>query len=156
MYYHFATMLLFRPFTRLRIINSHISPRDICLHAIISIHRLLRSYSQLYTLRRVPSFVPYFVLFAGVTQLAVSPSSDETVSDAASVGSQASDAVIQCIADLDEMASLHPFAKTASNILRYLVYLTRDEQAPGSVKESFLHHIPLTVIRCRLGSKPAN
>ena len=62
MYYHFAILLLFRPLIKLRIIGSSISPRDVCSQAADAITGLLRSYAQLYTLRRTPSFVPYFVL----------------------------------------------------------------------------------------------
>ncbi|KAI3317364.1 hypothetical protein HD806DRAFT_541288 [Xylariaceae sp. AK1471] len=82
MYYHFAILLLFRPLIKLRIIGSAILPRDVCSQAADAIQGLLRSYSQLYTLRRTPSFVPYFLLTSSIMHLAVgasvtqSPSSD--------------------------------------------------------------------------------
>ncbi|KAI1372480.1 nitrogen assimilation transcription factor nirA [Hypoxylon crocopeplum] len=71
MYYHFAILLLFRPLIKLRIIGSSILPRDVCSQAADAIQGLLRSYSQLYTLRRTPSFVPYFVLTSSIMHLAV-------------------------------------------------------------------------------------
>lgn len=71
MYYHFAILLLFRPLIKLRIIGSAILPRDVCAQAADAIQGLLRSYSQLYTLRRTPSFVPYFVLTSSIMHLAV-------------------------------------------------------------------------------------
>ncbi|KAI1474731.1 nitrogen assimilation transcription factor nirA [Daldinia eschscholtzii] len=71
MYYHFAILLLFRPLIKLRIIGSGILPRDVCAQAADAIQGLLRSYSQLYTLRRTPSFVPYFVLTSSIMHLAV-------------------------------------------------------------------------------------
>ncbi|KAI1391792.1 nitrogen assimilation transcription factor nirA [Hypoxylon trugodes] len=71
MYYHFAILLLFRPLIKLRIIGSSILPRDVCAQAADAIQGLLRSYSQLYTLRRTPSFVPYFVLTSSIMHLAV-------------------------------------------------------------------------------------
>ncbi|KAI1445488.1 fungal-specific transcription factor domain-containing protein [Annulohypoxylon stygium] len=71
MYYHFAILLLFRPLIKLRIIGSGILPRDVCSQAADAIQGLLRSYSQLYTLRRTPSFVPYFVLTSSIMHLAV-------------------------------------------------------------------------------------
>ncbi|KAL1873419.1 hypothetical protein VTK73DRAFT_1010 [Phialemonium thermophilum] len=71
MYYHFAILLLFRPLIKLRIIGSSILPRDVCLQAADAIQGLLRSYSQLYTLRRTPSFVPYFVLTSAIMHLAI-------------------------------------------------------------------------------------
>ncbi|KAI5861014.1 nitrogen assimilation transcription factor nirA [Durotheca rogersii] len=71
MYYHFAILLLFRPLIKLRIIGSGILPRDVCAQAADAIQGLLRSYSQLYTLRRTPSFVPYFVLTSSIMHLAI-------------------------------------------------------------------------------------
>ncbi|KAK9425699.1 putative Zn(2)-C6 fungal-type domain-containing protein [Seiridium unicorne] len=71
MYYHFAILLLFRPLIKLRIIGSSVTPRDVCAQAADAIQGLSRSYSQLYTLRRTPSFVPYFVLTSSIMHLAV-------------------------------------------------------------------------------------
>ncbi|KAK8023263.1 fungal specific transcription factor [Apiospora marii] len=75
MYYHFAILLLFRPLIKLRIIGSSILPRDVCSQAADAIQGLLRSYSQLYTLQRTPSFVPYFVLTSSIMHLAIGASS---------------------------------------------------------------------------------
>ncbi|KAI1422747.1 fungal-specific transcription factor domain-containing protein [Xylaria sp. FL1777] len=80
MYYHFAILLLFRPLIKLRIIGSAILPRDVCSQAADAIQGLLRSYSQLYTLRRTPSFVPYFLLTSSIMHLAVGVSVSETPS----------------------------------------------------------------------------
>ncbi|KAI1505965.1 nitrogen assimilation transcription factor nirA [Biscogniauxia marginata] len=87
MYYHFAILLLFRPLIKLRIIGSGILPRDVCCQAADAIQGLLRSYSQLYTLRRTPSFVPYFVLTSSIMHLAIgvnSPTVQSTSADAVS------------------------------------------------------------------------
>ncbi|RYP71316.1 hypothetical protein DL771_004893 [Monosporascus sp. 5C6A] len=70
MYYHFAILLLFRPLIKLRIIGSYVLPRDVCTQAADAIQGLLRSYAQLYTLKRTPSFVPYFVLTSTIMHLA--------------------------------------------------------------------------------------
>ncbi|KAK7946044.1 uncharacterized protein PG986_010365 [Apiospora aurea] len=83
MYYHFAILLLFRPLIKLRIIGSSILPRDVCSQAADAIQGLLRSYSQLYTLRRTPSFVPYFVLTSSIMHLAIGASSPIATSPAA-------------------------------------------------------------------------
>ena len=74
MYYHFAILLLFRPLVKLRIIGSYVIPRDVCVQAADAIQGLLRSYAQLYTLKRTPSFVPYFVLTSTIMHLASGPS----------------------------------------------------------------------------------
>jgi hypothetical protein len=149
MYYHFAILLLFRPIIKLRIIASNISPRDVCLQAADAIQGLTRSYAQLYTLRRTPSFVPYFVLTSAIMHLAIgttaSPSESEQKHPPQPGGSsqakqgthgdttqrqrppprspidqRAADAIRHGIADLAEMAPCHHFAEQALNILRYL------------------------------------
>lgn len=84
MYYHFAILLLFRPLIKLRIIGSSVSPRDVCLQAAEAITSLLRSYSQLYTLRRTPSFVPYFVLTSSIMHLAIAATKAQEASGAGS------------------------------------------------------------------------
>ncbi len=80
MYYHFAILLMFRPLIKLRIIGSAIRPRDVCAQAADAIQGLLRSYSQLYTLRRTPSFVPYFVLTSSIMHLAIGASASSSPS----------------------------------------------------------------------------
>lgn len=129
MYYHFAILLLFRPLIKLRIIGSTVSPRDVCCQAADAIQGLLRSYSQLYTLRRTPSFVPYFVLTSAIMHLAigaVDTSGDpqnptpENLEAAAKLDSRVSVSFKQGISDLAEMAPCHHFAEQALNILRYL------------------------------------
>lgn len=138
MYYHFAILLLFRPLIKLRIIGSSISPRDVCSQAADAICGLLRSYSQLYTLRRTPSFVPYFVLTSSIMHLAIGATNSArpqstTGTDSAQHGQsaqappgapkldpRAAEALSRGIEDLTEMAPCHHFAEQALNILRYL------------------------------------
>lgn len=125
MYYHFAILLLFRPLIKLRITGSKVTPRDVCLQAAEAISSLLKSYSQLYTLRRTPSFVPYFVLTSAIMHLALGASNPDqpgtmTDAEAAQSNPRVSAALRQGIADLTEMAPCHNFAEQALNILRYL------------------------------------
>ncbi|KAJ0161610.1 Nitrogen assimilation transcription factor nit-4 [Colletotrichum tanaceti] len=133
MYYHFAILLLFRPLIKLRIIGSKLLPRDVCGQAADAIQGLLRSYSQLYTLRRTPSFVPYFVLTSSIMHLAIgaacAPQQKGFEATAqANVDPPAQppypprvvEAIKQGIRDLEEMAPCHHFAEQALNILRYL------------------------------------
>lgn len=133
MYYHFAILLLFRPLIKLRIIGSKLLPRDVCGQAADAIQGLLRSYSQLYTLRRTPSFVPYFVLTSAIMHLAIGASfspSQKGLDGLAQPNTEPPgqtlhpprvvDAIKQGIRDLEEMAPCHHFAEQALNILRYL------------------------------------
>jgi hypothetical protein len=110
MYYHSAILLLFRPFIKLDIISSSVSPRDVCAQAADAISALAQSYSQLYTLRRTPSFVPYFVLTASIAHLV-------TLGN----GRSGPEQLRQGLADLKEMQSCHGFAVRGLDILRFLV-----------------------------------
>jgi hypothetical protein len=134
MYYHFAILSLFRPLIKLRIIGSSITPRDVCLQAADAITGLLRSYAQLYTLRRTPSFVPYFVLTSSIMHLAIAAAdftskgsesgspgqSGRSPQIPAKLDPHATEALARGIADLTEMAPCHHFAEQALNILRFL------------------------------------
>lgn len=130
MYYHFAILLLFRPLIKLRIIGSKILPKDVCSQAADAIQGLLTSYAQLYTLRRTPSFVPYFVLTASIMHLTIGAASVVDVNpgkvtaadikQAVKIDPRVSNALKRGISDLTEMAPCHHFAEQALNILRYL------------------------------------
>lgn len=146
MYYHFAILLLFRPLIKLKIVGSSILPRDVCTQAADAIQGLLRSYKQLYTLRRTPSFVPYFVLTSAIMHLAIatmnrptqqmdeamggmdhsppassqSPDTSQYERIPIKVEPRVAEVINQGIADLTEMAPCHHFAEQALNILRYL------------------------------------
>lgn len=113
MYYHFAILLLFRPFIKLQFIGSRIFPQDVCSQAADAIITLVRSYDQLYTLARTPSFVPYIALASSVTQLvriAYNPSRalDTALSQ-----------LRRGVQDLKDMTSCHGFAGQGLNILRF-------------------------------------
>jgi hypothetical protein len=138
LYYHFAILLLFQPFIKLRILNSNISPKDVCVQAADAIQGLLRSYSQLYTLRRTPSFVPYFTLKCSIMHLIIGASSlsssesqkpedamktpglAEKLLEGQTLGTLVAESVKRGIADLTEMAPCHTFAGRAVDILRHL------------------------------------
>jgi hypothetical protein len=146
MYYHFAILLLFRPLIKLRLIGSLVTPRDVCSQAADAISSLLRSYSQLYTLRRTPSFVPYFVLTSSIMHLAIGATFSKTgpAGDSKqippSVEPRVADAIRSGIADLTEMAPCHFFAEQALNILRYLAKKWRIEVEITTADESGALH----------------
>jgi len=157
MYYHFAILLLFRPLIKLRIIGSQVLPKQVCGQAADAIQGLLRSYAKLYTLRRTPSFVPYFVLTSAIMhlaivatsaqaqQLAAGPSSPNTAVEAAvKIDPHVSESIAQGIKDLMEMAPCHHFAEQALNILRYLakkwkidVDTDSDMEEPKTLQEDY-------------------
>ncbi|RFU76407.1 nitrogen assimilation transcription factor nira [Trichoderma arundinaceum] len=128
--HNFTPAVLFaQPLIKLSIIGSKVSPRDVCSQAADAIQGLLTSYAQLYTLRRTPSFVPYFVLTSAIMHLAIgatavksdeAETSEEKMQKAAKIDPRVSEALNRGIADLTEMAPCHHFAEQALNILRYL------------------------------------
>ncbi|KAH6607055.1 nitrogen assimilation transcription factor nira, partial [Trichoderma cornu-damae] len=128
--HNFTPAVLFaQPLIKLRIIGSKVSPQDVCSQAADAIQSLLTSYARLYTLRRTPSFVPYFVLTSAIMHLAIgatsiksgdAKTSEEKMKKAAKIDQRVSDALNRGIANLAEMAPCHHFAEQALNILRYL------------------------------------
>lgn len=110
MYYHFAILLLFRPFIKLDIVGSGVSPRDVCSQAADAIMTLVKSYAELYTLQRTPSFVPYLVMAASIAHLVT-----------LGTGRGGPEKLQQGIEDLKTMAC-HGSASRARDILRFLAY----------------------------------
>jgi hypothetical protein len=80
------------------------------------------------------------VLTAGIVQLAGSGSSNQLGSYAKASDPQISAVISQCIADLDEMASLYHFATIASNILQYIVDAENVEASLEKAEEMFRRH----------------
>lgn len=130
MYYHFAILLIFRPFLHLRFNNSRVSPRDVCSQAADAILTLVRSYDQLYTLKRTPSFVPYIVLASSTVHLI-----------RASGSSSALSSFRQGANDLKDMCVCHGFAKQALNVLRYLAEQWGTDNALGEELQMSLEEI---------------
>lgn len=64
---HHAPLPSIHPFAHK---GSSIVPRDVCTEAADAVRGLLRSYSQLYTLRYTPSFLPYLTLISATMHLA--------------------------------------------------------------------------------------
>lgn len=139
-------LLLFTPLMRLRIINSEIVPRDICRQAADALRDIIRSYSELYSLRRTPTFIPYFAVNSTIIHFALSlynkPSGYSTaISDASNVNlpksapaythqrapsndaqasTSMSKSINESIANLLEMKHCHHSAAQAFQTLRYL------------------------------------
>jgi hypothetical protein len=109
MHYHFAILLLFRPFIKLDIMCSSVAPRDVCGQASDAVSALVKSYTQLYSLRCTPSFVLYFLLASSIVHLVTLGNSRP-----------GPEKLRQGLADLKEIRKCHAFAVRAINILRSL------------------------------------
>jgi hypothetical protein len=125
MYYHFTLLIFFRPFRDLDITGSSTSPRKICSEATQNVFVLIKSYKDLYTLRRIPSFMPYMVLTTHLAYLLdVALSAKDIVSEAAELAS---------LSYLEEMGLAHDFSRRALQIVDLFSHLwgvdTRDNRA---------------------------
>ncbi|KAA8567599.1 hypothetical protein EYC84_008074 [Monilinia fructicola] len=125
MYYHYAILLLFRPFIKLSLLGSSVSPRDVCNQAADAISALAGSYAQLYTLRRTPSFVPHFILASSIIHLVTLGNTKK-----------GTEKVLQGIADLEDMANCHGFSRRACDILRHLARKWNIDVPNNSEEES--------------------
>ncbi len=61
-YYQFAIILLFRPFLKSEFEESAISPCTFCVKSANNVCSLIRSFANLYTMRRMCFVVPYIAL----------------------------------------------------------------------------------------------
>lgn len=113
MYYHYAILLLFGPFIKVRFTGSSISPNEVCVQAADAIMSLVRSYRQLYTLRRTPCSVPYIVLAASIVHIVATDSAPH-------IG--AFTQILQSMTHLHEMSPSHSFASRAEQILRIIAH----------------------------------
>ncbi|ATY58887.1 pathway-specific nitrogen regulator [Cordyceps militaris] len=122
MQYHFSILLLFRPFLRLDIIGSAVVPKKVCLQSANSMSALLRWYAQLYTLKRTPTFLPYFILTSSVTLLSIGILTARPNADGrgTTVDPNIIDNVQQGMDGLAEIAPCHQFAEQAVSILSLL------------------------------------
>src|SRR6478735_8179453 len=115
MYCHFVALLLFQLLIKLHIIGSTVLSRDVCLQAANPMQSFLTSYSRLYTLKRAPSFMPYFALTSSIIHLAiiVAAALINELDTAARTDPHISEAVKQGITSLAEMAPCRHITKQA-------------------------------------------
>ncbi|KAB5536119.1 hypothetical protein GE09DRAFT_341374 [Coniochaeta sp. 2T2.1] len=83
-YFHFCLLALFRPFINYGIDVAGTSPRVVCAEAVQAILDVTQSYASLFTLRRTPCFVPYFMFAAGLTRIGLESESTAGTSPSAS------------------------------------------------------------------------
>lgn len=119
MCYHFATLRLFRPFLGVQLSGSTISSADTSHQAADAIQSLLRSYSQLYTLLKTPSLVPYLTLGSAISHLDVRITrvQAKVTTMGAATSHHNLEAVDQDVADLRQMMFCHVSAEQALNVL---------------------------------------
>ncbi len=78
MYYHTAVLHLFRPFLKVDLLDSNISPRGICTQSAESVASLVALYRKYYGLRRVCVIVAHVILASCTVHLLNLPSPSAT------------------------------------------------------------------------------
>jgi len=124
LFYHSALLLLFQPYISLRLTNSPVLPQEVCYQAADAISSIVKSYSNLYTLRRTPSFVPYFVFVSSVIHLIAVKNEPTNV--------EHRQRLVQGTLDLEEMAGWHGFALRALGTIRYLATCWNNSTTPST------------------------
>lgn len=128
MCYHFAVIHLFHPFLDLQLIGSKLSPARICHQAADAIQGLLKSYSELHSLKRAPVIVPFLALASAISHLekrlidapARGSDFDTGMVTGSGIGQHALDALDQDITNLKEMSGWHYSAVQAVGFIKKL------------------------------------
>ena len=105
MFYHTVVLHLFRPFLRVDLMNSKVSPRDICTSCANSIASVVSIYRQTYGLRRSPLLIPHVILSSCIIHLLNLPDPSSAQNLAAGFRS------------LSEISINHAFALQAVDII---------------------------------------
>lgn len=104
-YYHTVVLHLFRPFLKVDLTNSKISPRDICTSCASNGASLIGTYRQIYGLRRVPLVATHILLSTSIIHLLNLPNA-----------SSAQDLALS-ITCLREISANHAFAIRSLHII---------------------------------------
>jgi hypothetical protein len=136
MYFHFAILIFFRPFRNQNIAESTTSPRKICSEAAENLFTLIKSYRDLYTLRRVPSFVPYMILTANLAYLVDLTDDDNDDDDDGGPNPTPSD--LASLSYLQDMCTSHDFAERALDIVDYFSNLWGVRTGGGASRVNLL------------------
>ncbi len=107
-YYHTVVLHLFRPFLKVDLTNSKISPRDICTSCARNGASIIGKYRQIYGLRRVPLIATHILLSTSIIHLLNLPNP-----------SSAQDLALS-ITCLREMSANHDFATRGLDIVMAL------------------------------------
>ncbi|CAF9926531.1 MAG: hypothetical protein ALECFALPRED_003464 [Alectoria fallacina] len=107
-YYHTVVLHLFRPFLKVDLKNSQVSPRDICTSCARKAASLFGTYRQIFGLRRVPLIATHILLSTSIIHLLNLPNA-----------SSARDLALS-ITCLREISANHAFANRSLDIVMAL------------------------------------
>ncbi|KAI9829121.1 MAG: hypothetical protein M1832_000144 [Thelocarpon impressellum] len=105
MYYHMVLLQLFRPFLKVELIHSPLSPRKICTKAAEDVSSLMHTHRKVYGPRRICLLIMHCLLSSSVVHMLNLPSPS------------AASLLVQGIHDLSNMTHGHAFAGRCLRIL---------------------------------------
>ncbi len=108
MYYHTVVLHLFRPFLKVDLTNSRLSPREICTSCAEYTASLLSTYRQTYGLRRVTVLMAHITLSSSIIHLLNLPNPSASRNLSVSISS------------LRELSTAHAFATRCVHIITSL------------------------------------
>ena len=106
----------------MQIIGSQVSPREVCIQSANAIQSLVSSYTKLYTLRRTPSLMPFFIFASAIPGLFIGAKAVQNDPTKSTIKPPLGKTFEQSIASLTETAPYHPFAKRALCVLRHFAH----------------------------------
>ncbi|KAI9771358.1 MAG: hypothetical protein M1840_002328 [Geoglossum simile] len=129
MAYHNFIIHLFRPFLKVRLLGSTLSPHATCTKSAGEISRLMTTYRNVYGLRRIVVLSAHIILSASTIHLADFPTPS------------ASERLVQGIRDLEEISAHNAFGKRSLDIIRSLaakwnIPIPREARGDNSVSRS--------------------
>ena len=127
-YYHNVVLHLFRPFLKVDLKNSKISPRDICISCARNAASLIGDYRQIYGLRRVPLITTHILLSISIIHLLNVPN-PSAVQD-----------LDLCITCLRESSRNHVFANRAVHVIMALSHQWDIQLPPEIIQRA--HDLP--------------
>ncbi|KAI9785682.1 MAG: hypothetical protein M1839_008699 [Geoglossum umbratile] len=108
MAYHNFIIHLFRPFLKVRLLGSTLSPQAACTKSAGEISRLMTTYRDMYGLRRIVVLSAHIILSASTIHLVDFPTPP------------ASERLVQGVRDLEEISAHNAFSNRSLDIIRSL------------------------------------
>lgn len=109
---------LFRPIVRMKLVNSDVQPRKVCVDAAVQISKIMGMYKSQYPIHIVNQLWCHMLLTAGLTHLFDLPHKDQPAAKYSEANYRALQDVTQCLRDFATVSFSNTFAYRAIEILR--------------------------------------
>ena len=109
---------LFRPIVRMKLVNSDVQPRQVCVDSAVQITTIMGMYKEHYPIHIVNQLWCHMLLTAGLTHLFDLPHKEQPTSKYSEANYRALRDVSQCLRDFATVSFSNTFAYRAIEILR--------------------------------------